>query len=272
MKHLKLYEEFYHRTMGFRYSKPSLRYSVISYCSGDKISEKDINDLLSEIDVTHENLYMNEEEATGHEPEETKIVKDEEGEDKEVENPNAGIVPDYVIGFDLLVYNDREVDKIINDFTRAMYLDHGIKIVDVAIREVGKPESSFIKNESFKFRKTEEPKKDKLYLLLNFAGGDADTEHPEYHEFRGIKFSEYQNHLDEINKVIGDYKILKKILDNHGENPKYEDVKSEYGDEIAKLYDNTPNDPQADYQFKCYLSSMELIGYDEDGNKHEAYI
>src|ERR1035437_3080475 len=106
-------------------------------------------------------------------------------------------------------------------------------------------------NEAFKFTQTEQSKADKLYLLIEFAGGDSDTEHPEYHEFK-IKFSEYQDHLDEINKVIDDYKILKKVLGNHGENPEYNDVKAEHGEKIADLYDNVPNDPQADYQFKCY--------------------
>ena len=38
--------------------------------------------------------------------------------------------------------------------------------------------------EAFEFKKVEKPKKDKLYLLLDYAGGDADTEHPELHEFK----------------------------------------------------------------------------------------
>lgn len=130
--------------------------------------------------------------------------------------------------------------------------------------------------EAFNFRQVEAPKKDKLYLLLNFAGGDADTKHPVYHEFKGIKFSEYQNHLAEINRVIDDYKKLDGALDvndrDYCDND-YKKVEAKFGKDIARLYDNiVPNDPQADYQYKCYLSSMELIGYDVDGNKHQAYI
>ncbi len=37
-------------------------------------------------------------------------------------------------------------------------------------------------NETFKFTQTEQSRANKLYLLVEFAGGDADTEHPEYKE------------------------------------------------------------------------------------------
>lgn len=124
----------------------------------------------------------------------------------------------------------------------------------------------------FEFRKTESPKIDKLYLQINFAGGDADTKHPTTYEFEGIKFSEYEKHLDEIQMIIDEYKILQKVLSSHGDDMGYNQVLSEYGKEVASLYDNTPNDPQGDYQFKCYLDSLKLIGYDELGNKHEAYV
>lgn len=131
-------------------------------------------------------------------------------------------------------------------------------------------------NEDFDFRQVEASKKDKLYLLLNFAGGDADTEHPEYHEFKGIKFSEYKKHLTEINKAIDDYKKLKGALDvNSGDDfcdNDYKKVEAKFGKDIASLYDYAPNDPQCDFQYKCYLSSMELIGYDSEGNKHQSYI
>lgn len=49
-------------------------------------------------------------------------------------------------------------------------------------------------------------------------------------------------------------------------------VKEEYGEEIARLYDNAPNDPQGDYQFKCYISSIKVVGYDDKGNRYESYV
>jgi hypothetical protein len=104
----------------------------------------------------------------------------------------------------------------------------------------------------FKFDKTESSKANKLYLFVLFEGGDADTDHPEYYEFKNIKFSEYENHLDEIKEKIDKYLILKDILDNHDyrtASRAYDKIKSKYGEDIAKLYDNTPNDPQADYHF-----------------------
>lgn len=127
----------------------------------------------------------------------------------------------------------------------------------------------------FKFEKKETAKRDKLYILVDFAGGDADTEHPEYYEFKNIKFSEYQNHLDEINKEIQEYIILKDLLDDRHQCNKrdfYEEVKAKYGDGLARKFDNTPNDPQSDYQFKCYIDKIKLVGYDNDGDRYETYV
>lgn len=128
-------------------------------------------------------------------------------------------------------------------------------------------------NEDFDFKQTESPKRDVLYLLLKYEGGDADTKHPEYHKF-DFGFSEYKEHMGEINGTIDLYKKLKGILDGgfHTEGVDWKELEKLHGKEIIDLLDNVPNDPQSDYQFKCYLDSMELIGYDKEGNKHESYI
>jgi len=130
------------------------------------------------------------------------------------------------------------------------------------------------KFEAFKFEQTEKPKRDELYLFIMFEGGDADTEHPVHHKFKGIKFSEYEQHLDEINKVIDDYKKLDKILDINSAKfcEEYDEVEEKYGKDIAHLFEETPNDPQDDYQNKCYISRLTLVGYDQEGNKHESYV
>lgn len=129
------------------------------------------------------------------------------------------------------------------------------------------------KFEAFDFKKTESSKIDKLYLFIMFEGGDADTKHPEYIEFKGIKFSEYKDHLDEIQNLIDKYKILKGVLDINSRDycKKYNQVVNRFGREIADLYDQVPNDPQCDFQFKCYIDRIKLVGYDENGNKHESY-
>jgi hypothetical protein len=130
-------------------------------------------------------------------------------------------------------------------------------------------------NETFKFREVAKPHSDELYLLLNFAGGDADTEHPVWVKFsKDVKFSNYQNHMFELDRIIDEYKMLKEALDINSRNycKNYEQVKQKFGRDIADLYDNAPNDPQSDYSTKCYLSSMELVGYDAAGAEHRAYI
>lgn len=134
--------------------------------------------------------------------------------------------------------------------------------------------------EGFKFKQTKPSQADKLYLELMFEGGDGDTEHPDVHEFEGIKFSEYKQHLDEIQKVIDQYQILGRLLDcngpeyyyKQGRHKGYETILQKYGEDMAALFDNAPNDPQTDYDMKCYLGSMKLVGYDAQGNRHEAYV
>ena len=125
----------------------------------------------------------------------------------------------------------------------------------------------------FKFREVRKAKLDKLYLRVNFAGGDADTSHPEEYDL-GIKYSEYIDHLEEIDREIGLYRTLQGILDvNSSKHCEcYKEVNKKYGKDMAYLYDNVPNDPQSDYQFKCYIDSLELVGFDNEGNKYEAYI
>ena len=123
---------------------------------------------------------------------------------------------------------------------------------------------------NIKFTKINSSYKDCLFLKVNFAGGDADTKHPEMIKLN-IKFSEYQNHIDEIKLIVDKYLLLKKILGEH-DIPDYEKIESEYGEDILSLYDSAPNDPQSDYQYKCYISSLYLIGYDDDCNEYQSFL
>ncbi len=127
---------------------------------------------------------------------------------------------------------------------------------------------------SFKqFKLRESAKKNCVYLHVMYAGGDADTQHPEYYLLKGITMDNIDEHLDMINKEIQDFKTLKKILSYGGRtSSKYDEIKDEYGDEIAILFDNTPNDPQADYQFKCYIDRIELHAYDDKGDLYTQYV
>jgi hypothetical protein len=114
------------------------------------------------------------------------------------------------------------------------------------------------------FKKKEESKNDKIFLLLDFEGGDADTEHPEYEEFN-FKFSEWEQNIDEIARMVQKYESLKRFLSSNTCPDKEDD------EELFYMYENAPYDPQGDWQNKCYLSSISVIGYDAEGNKWQSY-
>lgn len=123
------------------------------------------------------------------------------------------------------------------------------------------------------FRKKEDSRANKIYFYTMFEGGDADTRHPQEFEMKGITFANYQEHIAEIEKEVNLHKQLKDILRNHSDDKRggYAAAK-EISDELADMYDNVPNDPQCDYQFKCSLSYTKLIGYDETGTKYEHHF
>jgi hypothetical protein len=144
------------------------------------------------------------------------------------------------------------------------------------------------KFKDFNFKRTGSAKLDCMYLHLMYEGGDADTRHPDNVKLP-FKFSEYKEHLEEINEIIDRYKRLKKVLDCNGGwgEIDYNRAKKKYvvktrrgnnrqeeeiDDDLQRLIDDVPNDPQTDFDKKCYLSNIKLIGYDQEGNKHEAYV
>jgi hypothetical protein len=121
---------------------------------------------------------------------------------------------------------------------------------------------------TIKFTLKEKSRANNFYIFVMFAGGDADTEHPQ--EFlMPFPFSEYEKHLGEIKTQIEFYQNLKTVLESE---MKYDEILEEYNKEMANAYDNVPNDPQNDYQDKCYLDSITLVGYDMQGNKFESYV
>lgn len=125
-----------------------------------------------------------------------------------------------------------------------------------------------------KFHKEEDSKADKLYLVVYYEGGDADTSHPEEIEYEGHTYSNWEAASAQINEDLKRYKKLKKALDVNDKDyceDDYEQVKEKFGQEIADLYDNAPNDPQSDYSRKCYIDRVYLMGYDQKGNKYETY-
>ena len=120
-----------------------------------------------------------------------------------------------------------------------------------------------------KFQKKEESRAGKTFILINYSGGDADTDHPEEY-LLDIPFEANMTQNDKIDEIVSEYKTLKEILDDT--DIKYSEVEKEYGTKMARLYDNAPNDPQCDYQYKCTLDSIQLIGYDDKGTKYMSYL
>jgi hypothetical protein len=128
-------------------------------------------------------------------------------------------------------------------------------------------------NMKLEFKLKEKSRANKVFLCVKYAGGDADTEHPNEYEYDFPSY-EIDKNLHIIEKDIKEFKILEKILDvNSKEYSKsYEEIEEKYGDKIVRLYENVPNDPQTDYQTKCYIDEISVIKYDENGNKYESYI
>jgi hypothetical protein len=123
-----------------------------------------------------------------------------------------------------------------------------------------------------KFDLKEKARKNIVYLAVKFEGGDADTEHWDEYLLKDITFDTVNSNLETIEAEIEKYKILKDLLYDPSSTPTWDEVKEEYGDEIARMFDNVPNDPQGDYQFKCYLDTVIIRAYDKDGNRFEAYL
>ena len=137
------------------------------------------------------------------------------------------------------------------------------------------------KFENFVFREIEKSKKDKMYLVIEYVGGDADIYINRSIEMPSVKFSTYKDQLEDINEYILIYKTLMKIInkDNMKSNimksirHQYNGVLSKFGEDLMEAYENVPSDPSGgDGDYNCSISNIRLIGYDEEGNKHESRI
>jgi hypothetical protein len=123
----------------------------------------------------------------------------------------------------------------------------------------------------------EKSRSGQFFISLMYEGGDADTDHPVEHGIKAsdgtkITYLNYQEYLTDIEKEVNDYKKLQSFLDaNYSDNNGYKKINDLYGDKLANMYDNTPNDPQTDFQFKCTLDSIKIGYYDESGDRYESY-
>ena len=123
------------------------------------------------------------------------------------------------------------------------------------------------------FKKVEESRAGAFFMFLNYEGGDADTEHPEEYQLLGISANNYKDKLVVIEHEVNRLYKLQSALDSYGtDNNGFDLTQKEFGDDIAMLYDEAPNDPQADYQFKCILGQIKLVYYDDKGTRFESYV
>lgn len=114
MKHIKSVNEFYHRTIGFKYSNPTEKYSLILYYIGN-LSVEQVKEVLEDNKITYEDIEVNPGQ-----------------EDVKIDGGN--VMVDGVAYFNLLVYTHKEIDKILNDIERGLYIESNVKVVDFTIR------------------------------------------------------------------------------------------------------------------------------------------
>ena len=113
-----------------------------------------------------------------------------------------------------------------------------------------------------------------LILIVNYYGGDADTEHFQFDNLNHCIISNSITgtpnlNLELIKQVVEFYTTLGEIL---GSNAEYEEILEVYGKEYASAYENVPNDPSTDYQTKCKLDNLSLNYYTESGDLYTASI
>lgn len=134
MKHIKSRNDFvneasvgYHRTIGFRYSDPNDGFSVSCYYVGD-ITVEEVESILESVDVKFKNVEVGTEKGTIS----TKV---EEGEGEEVKEVEEEVKVDGQIKFDIFVYSEKEIEKILDDVVKETWVDYNVRLVDVIFRE-----------------------------------------------------------------------------------------------------------------------------------------
>jgi hypothetical protein len=99
MKHIKSINEF--RTIGFRYSEPTLGFLISCYYTGD-IKEEDISDVLEKLNLKFDSINITHEDGS-------------------LETEQGDIPVNGVISFNILIYNEKEIEAIIEEFNRLLY-------------------------------------------------------------------------------------------------------------------------------------------------------
>lgn len=107
MKHIKKLNE-YQRTVGFRYSQPKEQFSIKLYLDGE-LTKEQIATSLKEIDVVFNDIEFID-------------IEDEDDVESEVMS---------VVTFEINIYNEKELEKILEDFSKIINLDYDVRTLEV---------------------------------------------------------------------------------------------------------------------------------------------
>ena len=132
MKHIKTINE-YQRTVGFRYSEPREKFSVKLYLDKE-ISKEIIEDVLKEVDVVFKNLTIEKIGDSEAITDNFSNIDFEESPEESPEEKDNLVIPTTVVSFDMFVYNEKEIDRIIEDISKLLYIDNEVAIVGTDIK------------------------------------------------------------------------------------------------------------------------------------------
>ena len=127
MKYIKSINEFYHRTVGFRYSKPTEKYSVICYYQGE-LSTNILKEIFDDNQISYEDIVI------------------EPGQE-DIKTANGDMRVDGVAYFDILVYTSKEIEKILSDIESNLFTESDVRVVDFSVRPY--PKKADVNNETF---------------------------------------------------------------------------------------------------------------------------
>jgi len=114
MKHIKTINE-YQRTVGFRYSEPKEGFNIKVYLDGE-LTEEEVELTLGEIDVAFGDIYFDD-------------VPDDYIPEEECDTLTS-------LSFDINVYNEKEIERIMEDFSKTIYFDYNVKALEVFIKPI----------------------------------------------------------------------------------------------------------------------------------------
>lgn len=115
MKYIKPINEFT-RTIGFRYSEPTIGYKAILFCIG-KVSKNSFLQLLDFLDLKTEKVKVSKEQNN-------------------VETEGGELETNLLIEFDFFVYSEQEIEKIVQDIRDGLNREFNVQTFDFLLKEL----------------------------------------------------------------------------------------------------------------------------------------